>query len=73
MTTVDYKNRHPGVASIMRFFAHDHLAEPMRSRARECASLAQTEVAALSDSPELVAGLRKLLEAKDCFVRASIE
>lgn len=24
------------------------------------------------DSPELTAGLRKLLEAKDCFVRASL-
>ncbi len=26
----------------------------------------------LPDSPELVAGLRHLLEAKDCFVRAAI-
>lgn len=27
----------------------------------------------VGDSFELVAGLRKLLEAKDCFVRASME
>jgi hypothetical protein len=27
----------------------------------------------LPDGPELTAGLRKLLEAKDCFVRASLE
>lgn len=27
----------------------------------------------LADSPELTAGLRKLLEAKDCFVRASLD
>lgn len=26
----------------------------------------------LPDSPELTAGLRKLLEAKDCFVRAAV-
>lgn len=26
----------------------------------------------LPDGPELTAGLRKLLEAKDCFVRASL-
>lgn len=26
----------------------------------------------LPDSPELTTGLRKLLEAKDCFVRAAI-
>ncbi len=25
------------------------------------------------DSPELTAGLRKLLEAKDCFVRAALD
>jgi hypothetical protein len=28
---------------------------------------------ALPDSPELTAGLRKLLEAKDCFVRAAVD
>jgi hypothetical protein len=27
----------------------------------------------LPDGPELAAGLRKLLEAKDCFVRASLD
>lgn len=27
----------------------------------------------LGDGPELTAGLRKLLEAKDCFVRAAID
>jgi hypothetical protein len=26
-----------------------------------------------TDSPELTAGLRKLLEAKDCFVRAALD
>ena len=25
------------------------------------------------DGPELTAGLRKLLEAKDCFVRAALD
>lgn len=27
----------------------------------------------LPDGPELTAGLRKLLEAKDCFVRAAVD
>lgn len=27
----------------------------------------------LPDGPELTAGLRKLLEAKDCFVRAALD
>lgn len=34
--------------------------------------LARSLTNSLDDSPELVAGLRKLLEAKDCFVRAHI-
>jgi len=27
----------------------------------------------LPDGPELTSGLRKLLEAKDCFVRAALD
>jgi len=30
-------------------------------------------VAKLKHSPEVTAGLRKLLEAKDCFVRAGLD
>jgi hypothetical protein len=29
-------------------------------------------ISTLPDGPELTAGLRKLLEAKDCFVRAAV-
>ena len=35
--------------------------------------LAEAMVNALPDGPELTAGLRKLLEAKDCFVRAALD
>lgn len=31
-----------------------------------------TVINTLPDGPELTAGLRKLLEAKDCFVRAAL-
>lgn len=30
-------------------------------------------IANLPDGPELTSGLRKLLEAKDCFVRAALD
>jgi len=30
-------------------------------------------IEALPDGPELSAGLRKLLESKDCFVRAALD
>lgn len=36
-------------------------------------SLGITLVNELADGPELTSGLRKLLEAKDCFVRASLD
>jgi hypothetical protein len=35
--------------------------------------LAEQMVRDLPDGPELSAGLRKLLEAKDCFVRAGLD
>lgn len=35
-------------------------------------NVALNMVEGLPDSPELTAGLRKLLEAKDCFVRAAV-
>jgi hypothetical protein len=34
--------------------------------------LAEAMIRDLPDGPELSAGLRKLLEAKDCFVRAAL-
>ena len=34
---------------------------------------AEDMLATLPDSPELTMGLRKLLEAKDAFVRAALE
>jgi len=34
--------------------------------------LAEAMIRELPDGPELTTGLRKLLEAKDCFVRAAL-
>lgn len=58
---------------IMKFFAFDHLPT---SQAREVSGLAcrlaELMEENLPDGPEKSAGLRKLLEAKDCFVRAAL-
>jgi hypothetical protein len=64
--------RHPGTVQIARYFDTGHLPDPLRYPADACAELAEDMIAALPDGPELTAGLRKLLEAKDCFVRAAI-
>lgn len=58
---------------LLQFFEYGHLAEQQQTVSRECAALANYAVQNIKDGPELTAGLRKLLEAKDCFVRATLE
>lgn len=57
---------------ITRFFAVDHLPWKIAPIADYCRDLALTMDAILPASAEKTAGLRKLLEAKDCFVRAGL-
>lgn len=57
---------------IVRWFSSGHLPEHLRPIADACAELAGQMITSLGDGPERRAGLRKLLEAKDCFVRAKI-
>jgi hypothetical protein len=65
--------RHPATAQIARFFEFDHLPDgPLREASELCAELAFQVIVTTPDSPELSVGLRKLLEAKDCFVRAQL-
>lgn len=68
-----WADRHPGTQHFKPLFAFDHLpVGPLRRASAECALLAGNMVEELPDGPELTAGLRKLLEAKDCFVRAAL-
>lgn len=67
------EGRHPGTVAIARFFAYDHLPERLRAISKPCADLAEQMIRALPDSAELTTGLRKLLEAKDCLVRAALD
>ena len=53
----------------LRWFHFKHLPEPLRSTSERFHDLAHSMVAGYEPSAELSAGLRKLLEAKDCFVR----
>lgn len=68
-----FAGRHPAVAHFGPLFAFDHLpAGPLREASAACHGLAFAMLAALPDGIELAAGLRKLLEAKDCFVRQAV-
>lgn len=58
---------------FMRWFRSEHLPDDLRAIAVPIEQLACQLHANLPDSAEKSAGLRKLIEAKDCFVRARIE
>ena len=61
---------------IMRYFKFEHLPPSLQEISRpfsELAASAAARVADGADVAETVAGLRKLLEAKDCIVRASLK
>lgn len=58
---------------IMKYFVFDHLPEKLQEVSRPIGELAKTMDEVLPNGPEKSAGLRKLLEAKDCLVRASLD
>jgi hypothetical protein len=57
---------------IMKYFAFSHLPENLQQVSKPLGELATALDATLPNGPEKSAGLRKLLEAKDCFVRAKL-
>ena len=65
--------RHPATAQVARHFTFAHLPPGLQEISKPCHDLAEAMLASLPDGPELTAGLRKLLEAKDCFVRAALD
>jgi hypothetical protein len=54
----------------MQFFAYAHLPERLQAISKPFGDLAQTMEDTLPGNPEKTVALRKLLEAKDCAVRA---
>jgi hypothetical protein len=61
---------------ILKFFKYDHLPAQLQDISKPFCDLAESVVAAHgsgSSPAELAAGLRKLLEAKDCVVRAALK
>lgn len=63
---------HPSVEGVLKYFEYGHLPENLRGPSQACYDLAHIMAANLQGA-ELTVGLRKLLEAKDCFVRARID
>lgn len=71
-TSDAWADRHPSTQQIMRYFTDGgHLSNAeARQVTVSCTRLATEMTRRLKDGPELTTGLRKLLEAKDCFVRS---
>lgn len=66
--------RHPGTVALMRHLSFAHLPENLRVIVEPFAMTARVMLGAIeTDSPELTTMLRKLIEAKDCAVRARVD
>ena len=58
---------------ILKYFKYEHLPRRLKIVSRPFCELANDMAKKLPASAELTAGLRKLLEAKDCIVRAVLD
>lgn len=68
------EGRHPSTIHMLaQLVPNRNLPQPQADIAEEFWITAKHMTVNLLDTPELTAGLRKLLEAKDCFVRASLD
>lgn len=66
---------HPAIEQLLAFFRYDHLPPHLQAVSKPFAALAHEMVAPGGlelNGAEATVGLRKLLEAKDCFVRAAL-
>jgi len=56
----------------MKYFDYEHLPEKLQAVSKPIGDVARKMEESLPNGPEKSAGLRKLLEAKDCLVRAAL-
>jgi len=57
---------------MLKWFAWAHLPAHLQAVSRPFGELAETVCATIQAGPERTVALRKLLEAKDCAVRAAV-
>lgn len=65
-------SRHPSVRHFAPLFAYGHLPAHLRGVSELLAVAAAKVCNMLRDGVELSAGLRRLVEAKDCLVRQAV-
>jgi hypothetical protein len=62
----------PSIEPILQFFSTEHLPAELAAISKPFGELAERIITTLPRHPERTVALRKLLEAKDAAVRASI-
>jgi len=67
------KTCHPSIGHILPYFAFRHLRPELMPYSSYFHEVALYLVERLPESPELTMALRKLLEARDCAVRAAVD
>jgi len=60
-------------STTIKYFSYEHLPPKLQEISKPLYELAHLMEETLPDGAEKSAGMRKLLEAKDCFVRAKLE
>ncbi len=61
---------HPSVKHILQYFKYDHLPPHLQEISKPFCNMAESMAKLLPSNPETTVTLRKLLESKDCAVRA---
>lgn len=65
-------SHHAEAAELMQFFSYEHLPPKLQTVSRPFCDIATVLMLDLPAGYEKVAAMRKLLEAKDCAVRAVV-
>lgn len=60
----------PREEKMAQFFTYDHLPEHLQEASKPFCELAAFIIERIPSNPERTVALRKILEAKDCAVRA---
>ena len=60
-------------STTIKYFSYEHLPPALQDIAKPIVELAMLMEITLPNGAEKSAGMRKLLEAKDCFVRTKVE
>lgn len=65
------QSTHPSVSGVLKWFAFEHLPPHLKGPSASCCGLA-CEIAEKGHGAEATVALRKLLEAKDAYVRSML-